>query len=223
MEKPELVQLSPQNQVVTSENEDSTNFDDSDTNSPITPRGDKVTRSFLPQGVSSKAQLTYMISSINHLGAHIIDLDAAVKHVVDNVKEQSTTVCASISSLQESQTTIYQRLTTLEVNQARIRENKIVIINLLCEVASKNGINTVDVPNGENEEKKRSGNEEKRKREVTERGSEVTERGSDQANKKASKYKYKRNAEDAKKDGSDDDGDNLTFEQKGETCRIQKS
>ena len=67
-------------------------------------------------------------------------------------------------------------------------------------VASANGINTDDVPKGENEEKK--------KREVTERGSKVTERGSDQAKKKASKDKCKRNDEDAKKDGSDDDRDN---------------
>ena len=185
---------------MTSENEDSTNSDDSDTDSLVTHRGDKVTRSFLPHGVSSKAQLTDMISSINHLGAHIIDLDAAVKHVADNVKDQSTTVCASISSLQESQTALSQRLTTLEVNQAIILENQSVIMNLLCEVASANGINTDDVPKGENEEKK--------KREVTERGSEVTERGSNQAKKKASKDKCKRNDEDAKKDGSDDDGDN---------------
>ena len=182
----------------------------------FTPRGDKVTKSFLPHGVSSKAQLTDMISSINHLGAHIIGLDAAVKHVADTVKDQSTTVCASISSLQESQTAISQRLSALEVNQASILENQSVIINLLCEVASANGINTDDVPKGENEDKKRSGDEEKKKRKVTEmgserkvneRGSEVTERGSDQAKKKASKDKCKRNVEDAKKDGSDDDGD----------------
>ena len=79
LEKPEPIQLSLQNQIMTSENEDSTNSDDSDTNSHVTPRGDKVTRSFLPHGVSSKAQLTYMISSINHPGAHIIGLDAVVK------------------------------------------------------------------------------------------------------------------------------------------------
>ena len=101
---------------MTSENEDSTNTDDSDTYSPITPRGDKVTRSFLPHGVSSKAQMTDIISSINHLGAHIIDLDADVKHVADNIKDQSTTICASISSLQYSQTANSQRLSALEVN-----------------------------------------------------------------------------------------------------------
>ena len=150
---------------MTSENEDSTNSDDSDTDSPITPRGDKVTRSFLPHGVSFKAQLTDMISSINHLGAHIINIDAVVKHVADNVKDQSTTVCASISSLQDSQTDISQRLSALEVNQASILENQSVIINPLCEVASANRINTYDVPKGENEEKKKSGNEEKRKKE----------------------------------------------------------
>ena len=133
LEKPEPVQLSLQNQIVTSENEDSTNSDDSDTDSLVTPRGDKVTRSLLPHGVSSKAQLTDMISSINHLGAHIIGLDAVVNHVADNVKNQSTTVGASISSLQESQTALSQRLTTLEVNQESILENQSIIINLLCE------------------------------------------------------------------------------------------
>ena len=135
---------------MTSENEDSTNSDDSETDSPITPRGDKVTRSFLPHGVSSNTQLTYIISSINHLGAHIIDLDASVKHVANNIKDQSTTVCAYISSLQDSQTTIFQRLSALEVNQASILENESVIINLLCEVASANDINIDDVPKGEN-------------------------------------------------------------------------
>ena len=76
-----------------------------------------MTRSFLPHGVSSKAQLTNMISYINHLGAHIIDLDVVVKNS-DNFKTQSTTVCAFISSLQESQAALSQRLTTLEVKQA---------------------------------------------------------------------------------------------------------
>ena len=83
----------------------------------------------------------------------------------------------------------------MEVNQASILENQYVIMNLLCEVASASGINTDDVPKGEKEVKK--------KREVTERGS-----GSEQAKKKASKDKCKRNVEDARKDGSDDDGDN---------------
>ena len=82
-------------------------------------------------------------------------------------------------------------------------ENQSIIINLLYEVASANGINTDNVPKGENEEKT--------KREVTKRGSEVTERGGDQAKNKASKNKCKRNVEDAKKDGSDDDVDNQTL------------
>ena len=123
LEKPEPIHLSFQNQIVTSENKDSINSDDSNTNGHVTPRGDKVTRSFLPHGVSSKAQLTYMISSINHLGAHIIGLDAVVKHVLYNVKDQLTTVSAYISSLQESHIALSQRLTTLEVNQATILEN----------------------------------------------------------------------------------------------------
>ena len=87
MEKPVPVQLSLQNQVTTSENEDSSNSDDSNTDSHVTPRGDKLTKSFLPHGVSSKAKLTDMISSINHLGAHIIGLDAAVKNVADTIKD----------------------------------------------------------------------------------------------------------------------------------------
>ena len=95
-----------------------------------------------------------------------------MKHIVDNVKDQSIIVCASISSLQESQTALSQRLVALDVNQSSILENKFIIINLLCEVVSANGINTDDVPKGENEEKKKSGNEEKKKREVTERGSD---------------------------------------------------
>ena len=99
-----------------------------------------------------------MVSSINHLEAHIIGLDAAVKHVADNVKDQSTTVSASILSLQESQTDISQRLSTLKVNQASILENQSVIINLLCEVASVNGIIIDDISKGENKEKKRSDN-----------------------------------------------------------------
>ena len=45
LEKPDPVQLSLQNQIVTSENEDSTNSNDSNTDSHVTPRGDKVTRS----------------------------------------------------------------------------------------------------------------------------------------------------------------------------------
>ena len=85
---------------MTSKNKGCANSDNSDTDNPVTPRGDKVTISFLPHGVSSKAQMIDMISSINHLGAHIIDLDKVVKHVANNVKNQSTTVWASISSLQ---------------------------------------------------------------------------------------------------------------------------
>ena len=67
---------------MTSENEDFINSSDLETESHVTPGGDKVTR--LENGVSSKAQLTDMISSINHIGAHIIDLDAVVKHVADS-------------------------------------------------------------------------------------------------------------------------------------------
>ena len=61
-----------------------------------------------------------MISSINHFRPYIIGLDAVVKHLVDNVKNHSTTVCAFISSLQESHTTLSQRLTAFEVNQTSI-------------------------------------------------------------------------------------------------------
>ena len=125
-----------------------------------------MTKSFIPHGVSSKAQIRDMISSINHLGAHIIGLDVAMKHVAENVKDQSTAICASISSLQETQTALSQRLTTLEVNQASILENQSVIMNFLCEFATASGINTDDVPNGE--EKKREDIE--RKREDTKRG-----------------------------------------------------
>ena len=44
--------------------------------------------------------------------------------------------------------------------------------------------------------------------------------GSDQEKKKASKDKCKRNVEDAKKDGIDDDGDDQPLSKKGETCQI---
>ena len=170
LEKPEPIRLSLQNHILTSADESFTDSEDSDSDNPSPPKGDKVTRSFFPHGVSSKAQITYMTSSINHLGAHIIDLDAVVKHIADNFKDHSTAICASISSLQESQTALSQRLTALEVNQASILKNQYVIMNLLCEVSSTSGINTNDVPKGK-----------KKKREDIERKREDTERGSEQA------------------------------------------
>ena len=55
----------------------------------------------------------------------------------------------SITSLQGPHTKLHQRLATFEATQASILENHSVILNLLCEVASGNGINTEDVPKGE--------------------------------------------------------------------------
>ena len=98
-------------------------------------------KSFIPHGVSSHAQLVDIIKSINHIGAHIINLDAVVDHVADNVEDHSTAISASISSLQDSRSALSQRV-------------------------------------------------------------------SEQAKKKASKDKCKRNAEDTRKNGSDDDGGN---------------
>ena len=78
--------------------------------------GDKMTKSFLPHGVSSKAQMAEVIKSINHLGENIMKLDTAVKHVANNVKDQTTAASACISSLLESQNALSQRLTALEAN-----------------------------------------------------------------------------------------------------------
>ena len=94
MEKSEPIWLSLQNQILTSENENSTDSEDSDSDptdseSPPALKGDKVTKSFLSHGISSKAQLADLVKSVNNLGAHIIDLDTTVDHVADNVKDQS--------------------------------------------------------------------------------------------------------------------------------------
>ena len=62
MEKPEPIRLSLRNQILASEDENSTDYDgsdsdESDSDNPPAPKGDKVTKSFLPHGVSSKAQM----------------------------------------------------------------------------------------------------------------------------------------------------------------------
>ena len=191
LEKPKPIRLSLSNQIPTSEDEDSTT---SDYDNPLAPKGDKVTRSFLPHGVSSNVELGDLITSINHLGAHIIDLNAVVSHVIDNFKDHITFTSASISSLLESQTTLSQRLTALEANQDSILEN----MNLFCEVTSARRINTDDVPKGE-----------KRKRKSESRRMEDTESmRREESNTKASEDKFKRNATDEKQDGNDDEGDN---------------
>ena len=73
LKKLESIRLSLRNQILTSEDENSTYYgnsdsDTTDSNNPPTPKGNKVTKSFLPRGVSSKAQLTDIIKSIHHLG-----------------------------------------------------------------------------------------------------------------------------------------------------------
>ena len=128
LEKPEPIRLSLHNHIMTSEDENSTDSNDSEFDrsyydSSHAPKGDKVTRHFLPHGVSSKARMEELIKSINHIGAHIIDLDATVNHVVYNVKDQIIATSASISSLLDSQNALSQRLTALEANQASILEN----------------------------------------------------------------------------------------------------
>ena len=62
LENPEPIRLSFQNQVITSENDDSADSvkldsDKSDSDSPSAPKGEKVTRQFLPNRVSSKARI----------------------------------------------------------------------------------------------------------------------------------------------------------------------
>ena len=96
-----------------------------------------------------------------------LTLIAAVSHVEENFKDQTTATSASISSIQDSQTALSQRLTALEANQASILENQSVIMNLLCEVASASGINTDDVPKGE---KRKMEDDIERKREDTDSG-----------------------------------------------------
>ena len=125
LEQPEPIRLSLQNHILTSEDKNSIDSENSDStasdpDSPPAPQGDKVTRSFLPHGVSSKAEMGDLIISINHLGAHIIDLNATVSHLAYNVKDHPKSTYASISSLQESQTALSQRLNALEANQTRL-------------------------------------------------------------------------------------------------------
>ena len=86
LENLEPIRLSLQNQVITLEDDNSTDSekldsDGSDSDSPLTPKGDKEIRQFLPHGVSSKARTTRLIKSINHLGAHIYNLDPAVETI----------------------------------------------------------------------------------------------------------------------------------------------
>ena len=101
---------------MTSEDDNSAHSGGSDSENSPSPKGGKVTRQFLHHGVSSKARTTEIVKSINHIGAHIIELDAVVNHVANNVHTHTTTTSASISSLLESQNALSQRLTTLEVN-----------------------------------------------------------------------------------------------------------
>ena len=113
---------------------------------------------------------------------------------------------ASITSLQESHTELNQRLDTLEATQAIILENQSVILNLLCEVASANGISTDDVPKGEKNQKTKQQKDGKRKRGGTEKNKEEKQVRK-KSYKEASKETCKPNAKDARKDDSDD-GDN---------------
>ena len=154
LENPEPIRLSLRNQVMNSEDDNSAFSDElesdgSDFDNLPAPNGDKVTRKFLHDGVSSKALLAELIKSINHFGAHIIDLDAAVDHVANNVNDQTISTSASISSLLESQNALSQRLTALEPNQASILENQSFIMNLLCKVVAEIDITSNDVPKGE--------------------------------------------------------------------------
>ena len=82
-----------------------------------------MTKSFHLDGVSSKANITYVVNSTNCLGAKIINLDAAVNQIADNVKAHASVMTTSITSLQESHTELNQRLDTLEATQAIILEN----------------------------------------------------------------------------------------------------
>ena len=97
--------------------------------------------------------MTDFVNSTNRLGSNIINLDAAVNQIADNVKYHASVMTASITSLQESHTELNQWLDTLEDTQAIILENQSVILNLLCEFASTNGISTDDVPKGEKKRK----------------------------------------------------------------------
>ena len=124
LEKLEPIRLSLRNQVLTSEDENS-----KDSDNPPAPKGDIVIRQFLLHHVSSKARTTQLVKYINHLGAHIIDLDVDVDHVAVTVKDQTTATSASIFSLLESQNALSQRLTALEANQASIMKNQSVIMN----------------------------------------------------------------------------------------------
>ena len=78
----------------------------------LLPKGDKVTKYFLPDGVSSEANMTYVVNSTNRLGAKIINLDATVNKIVDNVKAQAFIMTASITSFQEFHSEVNQRLDT---------------------------------------------------------------------------------------------------------------
>ena len=81
-----------------------------------------------------------------------------------------------------------------------------MILNLLCEVASANGISTDDVPKGENKQKTKQQEDGKKKRGGTENNKEEKQVRK-KASKEASKETCKPNAKDARKDDSDD-GDN---------------
>ena len=125
LEKPEPIQLSLRNQIMTSEDEDSTNSDDSDSDNPPAPRGDKVTKQILPHRVSSKSRTADLVESINHLGARFINFDAVVSQIAENVKNQTIATSAYISSIQESQNDLIQWITILETNQTTILENQL--------------------------------------------------------------------------------------------------
>ena len=149
LEKLVPIRLSLDNQILTSEEDNTTDSNDSESDSPHTPKGDKLKKYFLPRDVSSKADMADVVNSINRLGEIVVDFDAVVDQVADNVKNHTKAMIESITSLQESHTELNQRLDTLEATQASIMENQYVIMDLLCEIASENGISTDDVPKGE--------------------------------------------------------------------------
>ena len=94
----------------------------------------------------------------------------------------------------------------MEATQDIIYENQSVTLNLLCEVASANGISTDDVPKGKKKQKTKQQEDGKRKRGGTEKNKEEKQVRK-KASKEASKETCKPNAKDARKDDNDD-GDN---------------
>ena len=112
-------------QIAAPTSTDSGKLDSSGSNSDdtTTSKGDKVTKSFHPDGGSSKANMRDVVNSTNHLGAKLINLDAAVNQIAENVKAQASVMTASITSLQGSYTKLHQRLDTLVATQTSLLEN----------------------------------------------------------------------------------------------------